>query len=227
MKTDKKKKAKLCTKSVDIIIHFLYRNANFPSQMQQKKKKKKKSKHLSISSSLFRIHVPASPDLNPTARNLVSLPRQNTGQVVLVHKIVLIAELSLLVLHRSDILLLILRQDELRAPSAFTAAAAFPLAAGVAGHRFGDAVPVAAVVPLHVLLQVQLELPVGVRGAGHAGQRVFPAARAELPVHFLGGAEAGVAALDVRLEMADPLQGCRREEVQVHLKQDVLTLQSY
>lgn len=40
------------------------------------------------------------------------------------------------------------------------------------------------------------KLAVGSGGAGHTGKRVFTTARTELLVHFLGGKEAGMAALD-------------------------------
>lgn len=50
------------------------------------------------------------------------------------------------------------------------------------------------------------ELAVGSGGTGHASQGILAATRAELLVHFFGGEEAGVAALDESLEMLHTLE---------------------
>lgn len=123
------------------------------------------------------------------------------------------------------IFLLVFGENELGSPSAF-ASAAFPFPAGTAGNGLGDTVTVAAGVPLHVLLEVHCELSVGICGAGDTGEGIFSTARTELLVHVFGGEEAGVAALDEGLEVADFLQRGGREQVQVHLKENVLTLSS-
>lgn len=61
------------------------------------------------------------------------------------------------------------------------------------------------------------ELPVCIRGAGNTGECVLSAAWAELLGHVFRGKEASMATLDKGLEMADPLKGCCRKQVQVHL----------
>lgn len=158
-----------------------------------------------IDSALPRVDVPASP--NPASASvLVALPRQDTRQVILVHEIMLTATPPLLLFVGPHVLLLILGEDKLRAPAALPAAA-FPFAACVACNGLGDAVAVAAVVPLHVLLQVHCELAVGGRSARDTGERVFAASGAELLVHVLGGEETGVATLDEGFEVLDSLKG--------------------
>lgn len=175
-----------------------------------------------LRSALPGVDVPPSAHLDATTM-LVALTREDTGQVVLVHEVPLPALSPFLLGCRSDVLLLVLCQDELCAPTLFSTAS-FPLAICTASHRLGDAKAVTPVVPLHVLLQVHGKLPVGSRSARDSGQCVLATTRAELLVHVLGGQEAGMAPLDERLQVLDSLQGGRRQEIQIHLKQDVLTL---
>lgn len=68
------------------------------------------------------------------------------------------------------------------------------------------------------------ELTIGRRGTRDTGKRVFTTARTELLVHFLGGEEAGMAALDEGLQVRNSLKSCRGQKIQVHLQQNVLTL---
>ena len=154
---------------------------------------------------LPRVDIPASAHLK-TATLLVSLARQNTRQIVLVHKIPLLALSTSLLGRGSHVLLLVFSENKLGSPSAFTSAA-FPFPAGATGDGLGDTVTVATGVPCHVLLEVHCELAVGVRGAGDTRESVLSAARAELLVHVFGGEEAAVAALDEGLEVADSLKG--------------------
>lgn len=154
-----------------------------------------------IDLALPRVDVPASP--NPASAGvLVAFARQDTRQVILVHEIMLTATSPLLLCVGPHVLFLILGEDKLRAPTALPAAA-FPFAARVACNGLGDAVAVAAVVPLHVLLQMHCELAVGGRGARDTGERVFTASGAELLIHILGGEETGVTALDERFKVLD------------------------
>lgn len=69
-----------------------------------------------------------------------------------------------------------------------------------------NAEDVAAVVPLHVLLEVEFELTVGVGRAGDSCEGVFSTARTELLVHFFGDGEACMTALDECSEVTNSLQ---------------------
>lgn len=111
---------------------------------------------------------------------------------------------------------MIWRKDKLITPSTF-ASAAFPFSIRATSDRLGDAVAVATSVPLHILLEVHIKLPVGVCGAGNARESIFSTAWAELLGHVFRGEEASMAPFDKGLEMADPLEGCGRKQVQVHL----------
>lgn len=152
-----------------------------------------------------RVHIATSAYLQPTSL-LVSLARQDTGQVVFIHEIPFFALSASLLRRGPDILLLIRRKDEVISPSTF-ASAAFPFPAGTARRRLRDTEAVAAVVPLHVLFEVHGELAVGVGGAGDARESIFSTARAELLAHVFGDKEAGVAAFDEGFEVADSLKG--------------------
>ena len=163
---------------------------------------------------LPRVDVPASSNPDPTV--LAPLSSQNARQIVFVHKVMLFPLSPLLLRSGSDILLLVLRKDQFRSPATLTATS-LPLAIGTAVDWLRDTENVAAVVPLHVLLQMHRELPVGVRRAGDTGERVLAAAGTELLVHILGGEETGMATLDERLQMTDSLQSGGRKQVQVHL----------
>lgn len=153
---------------------------------------------------LPRVHVPTSSDPDPTPLP-ASLASQDAREVVLVHEIPLFAESPILIRHGPNVLLLVLGQDELVPPSTL-AAASFPFAAGITGHGLRDAVAVAPVVPLHVLLQMHFELAISLRRARYAGEGVVSAARTELLVHVFGSEEAGVAAFDEGFEVSYPLQ---------------------
>lgn len=113
--------------------------------------------------------------------------------------------LSALLSHSTDIFFLILGEDEVFAPSTLSSTLANPFPAGRPMDRLRDAVSVSSVVPLHVLLKVQLELTVGIRGARDPGQRIFSALRTELSIEVFGRGKASVASLDESLQMADPL----------------------
>lgn len=108
------------------------------------------------------------------------------------------------------------REDKFAAPSTF-ASAAFPFPVGATGGGLGDAVAVAAGVPLHILLKMHCELPIGVSCARYTRESVFSTAWTKLLGHVLGGEETSVTTLDERLEMADSLKCCGRKQIQVHL----------
>lgn len=149
----------------------------------------------------------ASANSNTTS-TFIALSGKNTRKIILIHEITLAALATILLRCGSHILLLILGEDELCAPATF-AAAALPLPVGTACHRLGDAIHIAPVVPLHVLLQVHRKLAVCGGGARHTSQSVLATARAELFVHVLGGEETGVAALDECLQMLHSLESSR------------------
>lgn len=174
--------------------------------------------------SLAGVDIPASahPD-SPTLPTAFS--SQDARQVIFVHQVVLSSLSSALFRSGSGELLLVFGKNQLRSPTTL-AAASFPFPIRTAGDRLGNAKSVAAVVPLHVLFQVHGELAVGMRGAGDTGEGVLAAPRTELLVHVFGGQETAVAAFDERLEVLDPLQGRRRKQIQVHLKQNILALEN-
>jgi len=95
---------------------------------------------------------------------LVALASQNAGKVVLIHEVALSALPALLFSRRANVLLLVLGEDELRTPTALTAAT-FPFSVGSSVDGLGDAEDITPVVPLHVLLQVHIELAIGSGGA--------------------------------------------------------------
>lgn len=163
---------------------------------------------------LPRVDIPASSHTDPTV--LVPLSRQDAWEVVLVHEVVLLAHSAVLLCGGSNILLLVFRQNQFRSPATLTTTT-LPLSVRSAVDGLGDTETVSAVVPLHVLFQVHLELSIRVSRAGYAGERVFAAAGTKLLVHVFGGEETGMAPLDERLQMANSLQGGSGEQVQVHL----------
>lgn len=156
---------------------------------------------------LPRVDVTAGSNFNTTAK-LITLSSQDTWQVVLVHEVTFPALSAFLFSRGSDKLLLILGKNELCTPTTLSTAS-FPLSIGTTMSRLGNAIPISAVVPLHVLLQVHGELAVGSCGARDTGECIFTTTRAELLVHVLGGEEASMTTLDERLEVLDSLQGCR------------------
>lgn len=174
--------------------------------------------------SLAGVDIPASayPDSSslPTA-----FSSQDAGQVIFVHQVVFFSLSSALFSSGPSVLLLVFSKNQLRSPTTL-ASAAFPLPTRTTGDRLGNAESVAPVVPLHVLLQVHGELAVGMRGAGDTGEGVLATPRTKLLVHVFGGQETGVAAFDEGLEMLDSLQGRRRKQVQIHLKQNILALKT-
>lgn len=181
-------------------VNFFDPNSD-PNSCNIETYKRKERMHLPLP----RVDIPASTHLE-TATLLVSLARQNTRQIVLVHEVPLLSLSTSLLGRGSHILFLVFSENKLGSPSAF-ATAAFPFPVGATGDRLGNTVAVAAGVPCHVLLEVHCELAVGVCGAGDTRECVLSAARTELLVHVFGGEEAAVAALDEGLEVADPLQG--------------------
>ena len=69
----------------------------------------------------------------------------------------------------------------------------------------GNAENVSSVVPLHVFLQVHLELPIGIGSARDTSEGVFSAPWAKLLVHVLGREETSVTAFNEGLKMANSL----------------------
>lgn len=61
------------------------------------------------------------------------------------------------------------------------------------------------------------KLTVCVCCAGNTGESILSAAWTELLGHIFRGEEASMATFDKGLEMADPLEGRGRKQVQVHL----------
>lgn len=170
---------------------------------------------------LPRVDISASSHTNSTV--IVPLSGQDAREVVLIHEVVLLAHSAALLCGGSNILLLVFRQDQFRSPATLTTTS-LPLSIGGAVYGLRNTETIAAVVPLHVLFQVHLELSIRVCRAGDTSERVLAAAGTKLLVHVLGGEETGMAALDERLQMADSLQSGSGEQVQVHLQQHVLAL---
>ena len=164
---------------------------------------------------LPRVHIPTSAYLHATTL-FVPLARQDTRQVIFIHKVPLFSLSTSLLCRGANVLLLVRCKDKLATPSTF-ASAAFPFPIRATGDGLGDTVAVSAGVPLHILLEMHRELPIGVSSAGHTRKGIFSTARTELLGHVLGGEEASVATFDERLEMADSLECCGRKQIQVHL----------
>lgn len=130
------------------------------------------------------------------------VPAHQIGQKVIIHHVPLPRPAVLL--RHAHVLLLILGQDQARAPVVLTPALHIAqLAVGAAVRGLGDAVHIAALVVDEVALQVQLRGARCVGRTADARQCGLPALGAELPVHFLADGEAPVAAQDPRLELAD------------------------
>jgi hypothetical protein len=169
--------------------------------------------HLSLS----RVDAATTADLHPAASPVVASSTQDAGQVILIHQVPLLPSLFFHMM--SGVLLLIFGKNEIITPVSLTSTLDSSIGASV--HRLGDAEAVAAGVPLHVFLQVQLELAVGGRAASHPCECGTTTSGAELLAHLFCCAEAGVAAQDVRLEVLHTLHG-RREQVEVNLQEHVL-----
>ncbi len=105
---------------------------------------------------LLRIHIPPRPNFRPPF-SPSSLPSQNSGQIILIHQIGLLLPVS--AGHSTLILFLIFRQNQLLAPTTFAASPTLTyFAVGSPRDQLRYAVAIAAVVPLHVLLEMELEL---------------------------------------------------------------------
>src|SRR3954463_8281233 len=104
---------------------------------------------------LPRIDTPPGPNLYSSTA--FPLARQNPRQRVLIHQI--LPSLPLLAVLGFQVLLLILRQDQIVSPSAPTPSTFRPLPFLVRRARRGlrDAIDVSAVVPLEVLFQMQFD----------------------------------------------------------------------
>lgn len=111
-------------------------------------------------SSSSRVHITTSANFDSTTRSM-SFASQNTRKIVLIHKITLSSLLTLFVRHCTHIFLLILGENKAISPTSLSTAA-LPFAIGRSVCWFRNAEYVAAIVPLHVLLEVEFELTVGV-----------------------------------------------------------------
>lgn len=114
-------------------------------------------------SALPGIHVFSGSD-SDTAGLLVPFSSEDTGKVVIVHQVSFSPKLTILLRRSSAIFLLVFGKDQFCTPAAF-AAATFPFSVGAAMDRLRNAKNVSSIIPLHILLQVHLELSVGVGGA--------------------------------------------------------------
>lgn len=121
---------------------------------------------------LLRVDIATSSDLDPPIA-LGPRPAEDTRQIILVHQVAV--PRALFLLYFPGILLLVLGEDELLTPTILaTTLDAGILAARRAVCGFGDAENIAAVVVLEVLLQVKLEVPLGVGAAGHTCESRLP-----------------------------------------------------
>ena len=153
---------------------------------------------------LLGVDVAARADLDPPAAR-IPRPSQNAGQIVLVHEVAGLRPPLLVQL--PGVLLLIFRQDQLVPPPVLAASldiVAFPIGRPVG--RLRDAVHVAPVVVLKVLLEVEGEVTRGVGAARDARQGGLAAGRAELFRHVLAYLEAAVAPQDPGFEVGDASQ---------------------
>lgn len=113
-----------------------------------------------VISSFPRIDVPAGPDLRSSSGSS-PFSCQDTGKIVGVHQICLL--LSSVPTGSPEILLLILCKDQALTPSTFAASFALTgLPVGMAWNRLWDTIAVSAMIPLHVLLEMQLEFASGI-----------------------------------------------------------------
>ena len=152
-----------------------------------------------------------------------SLSREYRRQNILIHQISLLGPLS--TSHLPYVLLLILRQNQVIPPSTFPSATMFgslPLLICCPSCSFGYAIDISLVVPLHILLQMQLNLALVVRRATHPRQRRLSASRTKLLGHIFRRRETGVTPQNELLYLRDSLACPRGEEVEVHLQEDVL-----
>lgn len=122
---------------------------------------------LRLSCSSLGIHISTRSNLWSTPISS-SLTCQYPRQKIVIHQVVL------LFTHPSacspQILLLIFCKDQLFAPSTFaTSSALTSLAISCSRNRFGDAEPVTAMVPLHLLFEMDLEFAFLICGAGNEG----------------------------------------------------------
>lgn len=88
-------------------------------------------------------------------------------------------------------------------------------------NRFRHRITIPPIIPLHIPLQMQRKLSLGIRRAGDARERRLAAAGTELFRQVFGDVEAGVAAENVGFDVLDAREG-RGEEVEVDLEDDVL-----
>lgn len=158
---------------------------------------------MQVELALSRIHAASSSHLDTTTSPM-ALASENTRQVILIHEISLLPEPSLFFCSGLHILFLIFRENKAGSPSSL-ATTALPFAAGAAMHRFRDTVFVSSSVPLHVLLQMHLELSTRIRRARDSGESVLSTSGTELLAHVLRGSKACMAAFDVCLEVLNPL----------------------
>jgi hypothetical protein len=150
-------------------------------------------------SSLPGVDMPAGSNPNTTGL-LVSFPSEDARKVIFIHQVSFPTKLPILFRGGPDILLLIFGENQLCAPASFTTTP-LPLPAGAAMDRLRNAKHISSVVPLHVLLQMHLKLPVRIGCARYTGESISATARAELFVHILGRRKAGMAAFDERLQV--------------------------
>ncbi|KAL6876280.1 hypothetical protein HDV57DRAFT_510598 [Trichoderma longibrachiatum] len=155
-------------------------------------------------------------DLPTTARSMTG---QKTRQIIVIHQVLL--PLSPLLIQRLDVLLLVLSEDQVSAPTILAAHMLGQSSIRTAVNRLRHAKDVSAVVPLEVLLQMDLEVSVLIRRAARPGERGLAALGTELLVHVLGDVEAAVAPQHPRLQVCDARQR-RRDKVEVDAQGDVL-----
>jgi hypothetical protein len=132
---------------------FMPKSASFPAAPKEK----------SVSSPLFRVHISSGSYFYPIP-SLVPRSGKDTWQIVFIHEVFLPFDPSTPIRNGSDMFFLIFGKNELRSPTSLSPTT-FPLAICIPMHRPGDAISVSFVIPLHVLLQVQFELTIGIRGA--------------------------------------------------------------
>lgn len=135
---------------------------------------------------------------------LASLSGQNSGEIVLIHKVPFLPKSSAFFGGSSDIFFLVFGENEFGSPATFTSAS-FPLSTRVSVGGLGNTEYISSVVPLHVFLQMHLELPIGIGGARDTSKGVFSAPWAELLVHVLSREETSVTAFNEGLKMANSL----------------------
>lgn len=88
-------------------------------------------------------------------------------------------------------------------------------------NRFRNTITIPPIIPLHIFLQMQRKLPLGIRRARDARERRLAAAGTELFSQVFGDLEAGVTAENVGFDVLDAREG-GGEEVEVDLEDDVL-----